>query len=99
MMAPGTVVRVLKGRGAGSLAAVLEDRGGRVRIADGRRLGIAAPKEKNRKHLEAIGGARIGPDGMRSDRALRRALREADPGGRPMTVKEREGTLACPNRM
>ena len=70
------VIRSAAGRDKDTLLAVIGEEDGYVYIADGRRRPIAAPKRKNPRHTVPI-GIMLPPEAIRSDKALRRALRTA----------------------
>lgn len=48
----GQIVQILNGRHAGSLAIVVEKKGGFVWVADGKKRTIDHPKKKNIKHIQ-----------------------------------------------
>ena len=70
------VIRSAAGRDRDTLLAVVGEKDGFVLTADGRRRPIAAPKRKNPRHTLPT-GISLPPEAMRSDKALRRALRSA----------------------
>lgn len=74
MFYEGQVVSSAAGHDKGGLYLVVRVEGdGWCRIADGKRRRLAAPKRKNPRHLRPT-WQRLGPEAVRSDRALRRAL-------------------------
>lgn len=76
MLEPGSVALSLAGSDRGRRVAVLgRDADGFCRVADGKRHRLSAPKRKNPKHLRET-SAPLRPEQYRTDRQLRRALRE-----------------------
>ena len=70
------VIRSAAGRDRGTLLAVVGEENGFVLTADGRRRPLAAPKRKNPRHTVPTGIV-LPEEALRSDKALRRALRSA----------------------
>ena len=74
MFEKGQVVYSAAGHDQGSFyVEVAVEEGGFCRIADGRRRKLAAPKQKNQKHLRPT-RMRVELETIGSDRALRGAL-------------------------
>ena len=73
MFEKGQVVYSAAGHDQGSFYVVVAEEGGFCRIADGRRRKLAAPKQKNQKHLRPT-RMRVELETIGSDRALRGAL-------------------------
>ena len=76
---PGRVVESVQGRDKGNFFLVLEEAGGIVMVADGRRHKLENPKKKKTKHLRAkpvlLDLKALRPEGgALQDSDLRRAL-------------------------
>ena len=74
-MEKGTVVKSLAGRDKGRLLAVMQSENGSVLVCDGKERPIDRPKSKNIRHIER-GGLSVTENDMRSDRSLKKALRQ-----------------------
>ena len=70
------VIRSAAGRDKDTLLAVVGEEDGCVLVADGRRRPLAGPKRKNPRHVVPT-GISLPQEAVRSDKALRRALRSA----------------------
>ena len=74
----GSVVKALTGRDSekeGAYYAVTAIEEGYILICDGKRRPLERPKKKNPRHLKTMDDI-LREEEMRSNRALRRALRE-----------------------
>ena len=71
----GTVVISLSGKDRGRLLAVTGGDDRRVLTADGKHRKLSSPKAKNPRHLRPTAWT-LTPSQMRTDRQLRRALRD-----------------------
>ena len=69
------IIRSTAGRDKDAFMVVLESFEGCIIAADGHARPIAHPKKKNPRHTEPTGDA-LCEETLRSDRALRRALRQ-----------------------
>lgn len=78
MIERGTIIRSLKGRNKGSLAAVLSCDERFVYIADGKEYKTARPKPKNPKHIQPTGET-LGENIILHDAKLRKALNKVNP--------------------
>ena len=74
-MEKGTVVKSLAGRDKGRLLAVMQSGNGSVLVCDGKERPIDRPKSKNIRHIECV-GLSVTENDMRSDRSLKKALRQ-----------------------
>ena len=74
-MKKGTVVKSLAGRDKGRLLAVMQSDESSVLVCDGKERPIDRPKSKNIRHVECV-GLSVTEDDMRSDKALKKALRQ-----------------------
>ena len=74
-MEKGTVVKSLAGRDKGKLLAVMHKDEGSVLVCDGKERPIDRPKSKNIRHVERV-GLSVTENDMRTNRALRKALRQ-----------------------
>ena len=74
-MEKGTVVKSLAGRDKGRLLAVMQSSEDSVLVCDGKERPIDRPKSKNIRHVECV-GLSVTEDDMRSDKALKKALRQ-----------------------
>ncbi|MCQ2474853.1 MAG: KOW domain-containing RNA-binding protein [Clostridia bacterium] len=74
MLEKGSVVLSLAGRDKGRPLAVMESIGKEVSVCDGKERSIDRPKKKNIRHVMNT-GVQLGAEELRSDKALRRALR------------------------
>ncbi|MBQ3094338.1 MAG: KOW domain-containing RNA-binding protein [Clostridia bacterium] len=81
MCKPIQVVLSLAGRDAGHLLAVVRQDEKGVWLADGKCRPLADPKCKNPRHVQWL-EIELEPKAMTTDRALRRALREAEQASR-----------------
>ena len=81
MCKPVQVVLSLAGRDAGHLLAVVRQDEHGVWLADGKRRPLENPKCKNPRHVQWL-EIELGPKAMTTNRALRRALREAEQASR-----------------
>lgn len=72
----GTVVIPLRGKGKGRAMCVTEIFENRVALCDGKHFRLHKPKLKNPKHT-AITGKRIAEESLATDRAIKKAVREA----------------------
>ena len=70
------VMRSTAGRDKGTLLAAVGLQDGFILAADGRRRPLSRPKKKNPGHMVPTGET-LPEEALRSDRALRRALRRA----------------------
>jgi ribosomal protein L14E/L6E/L27E len=68
------VIRSGAGRDKDTLLAVVGEEDGYVLTADGKRRSLSSPKRKNPRHIIPT-ELTLPPEALRSDRALRRALR------------------------
>ena len=78
-----SVIRSEAGRDKNTLLAVVGEKDGFVLTADGKRRRLAAPKRKNPRHTVPT-GISLPPEALRSDKALRRALRSARQNAEPV---------------
>ena len=74
------VVLSLAGRDEGQLLAVVREDEHGVWLADGKRRPLERPKCKNPRHLRPL-DIEIGREAMTTNRALRRAIRQAEERG------------------
>lgn len=74
-MEKGTVVKSLAGRDKGKLLAVMHEDEGSVLVCDGKERPVDRPKSKNIRHVECV-GLSVTENDMRTNRALRKALRQ-----------------------
>ena len=81
MCKPVQVVLSLAGRDAGHLLAVVRQDANGVWLADGKRRPLEHPKCKNPRHVEWL-EIELESKAMTTNRALRRALREAEQASR-----------------
>ena len=81
----GRVVRSIAGRDAGVFYVVLEDRDGRVLLADGKRRPLERPKCKSRRHIRKTNTV-LELSGAATNKMLRRARRPfyENEGGEPL---------------
>lgn len=81
----GRVVRSIAGRDAGVFYVVLEDRDGRVLLADGKCRPLERPKCKSRRHIRKTNTV-LELSGAATNKMLRRALRPfyENEGGEPL---------------
>lgn len=88
------VIRSAAGRDRDDMLAVVGEKDGFVLVADGRRRPLAAPKRKNLRHTVPT-GIMLPAEAVRSDKALRRALRSArlHAEGRDIAVIDSNGGL------
>lgn len=77
MFLRGQVVRSTAGRDKGYLMAVIDYDGNYVYVCDGKERRLSSPKRKNPHHIE-ITDRTLDESGMRSDRGLRKSLRELE---------------------
>lgn len=89
----GLVVRSKAGRDKGGFFTLLSIAGQRAIICDGKRRSLATPKCKNLKHL-APTGVVLSDDFMKTDRAIRKALRQFDRSD----GFQQEEVISCQNR-
>ncbi len=69
----GSVVRSVAGRDKGRLLYVVENRGDRILVCDGKERPLSRPKSKNPRHLRAV-PCSLDAGQTQTDRALRKAL-------------------------
>jgi ribosomal protein L14E/L6E/L27E len=74
MIREGMVVKSIAGKDCGRYSVVTECDEGFAMICDGRHRRLAHPKRKNLRHLQPT--ETFASDCMRSDKALRRFLRQ-----------------------
>ena len=74
MLEKGAIVLSLSGRDKGRLLAVVESGEKSVSVSDGKERPVERPKLKNIRHLEPK-NARLGDEELKTNRALRKALR------------------------
>ena len=75
MLEKGTVVKSSAGRDKGKLLAIVKSDENRVLVCDGKERPVDRPKSKNIRHVECV-GLSVTEDDMRSDKALKKALRQ-----------------------
>ncbi len=68
------IVMALNGRDKDKLLAVVGEQDGYILVADGKRRSLGRPKRKNPRHIKPMNGLLV-KEQLRSDKALRRALR------------------------
>ena len=83
----GTVVISLSGKDRGRLLAVTGGDDRRVLTADGKHRKLSSPKAKNPRHLRPTAWT-LTPSQMRTDRQLRRALRQTGKRRNPVLAKD-----------
>lgn len=77
MLERGTVVRSLAGRDSNRLLAVMQADEKSVLVCDGKERPIDRPKKKNIRHIEAT-DIILNEDSLATNRALKKALKEAE---------------------
>ena len=87
----GSVVRAKAGRDKEGFFVVLESKERYVLICDGSRRSLKHPKKKNILHL-ALTKSVLDEDSMKTDRAIRKALRSFAPAGAEDSVPLEEGS-------
>ena len=76
MLQTASLVRSLAGKDKGQLLGVVREDADGVWLADGKQRPLERPKRKNPRHIQPLGRTLDGT-AMTTNRALRRALREA----------------------
>lgn len=76
MLQTASLVRSLAGKDKGQLLGVVREDADGVWLADGKHRPIERPKRKNSRHIQPLGRL-LDETAMTTNRALRRALREA----------------------
>ena len=81
MLQTASLVRSLAGKDKGQLLGVVREDAEGVWLADGKRRPLERPKCKNPRHVEWL-EIELESKAMTTNRALRRALREAEQASR-----------------
>ncbi len=77
MLPAASLVRSLAGKDKGQLLGVVREDEEGVWLADGKHRPLERPKRKNPRHVKPL-GRQLDGTAMTTNRALRRALRDAD---------------------